>query len=66
VKEEQGCNHVICPRCHAHICYHCKKMFRGDEIYREHLGVDCPLSSDNFLNGEWSEFENVSLTECQT
>jgi hypothetical protein len=65
VKEEQGCNHVVCPRCHAHICYRCNKMFHGDEIYREHFGVDCPLSPDHFLN-DASEFEEDVLLECQT
>jgi hypothetical protein len=45
VKEEGGCNHVICPRCHAHICYHCQQMFHGESIYRDHLGSKCPLSS---------------------
>jgi hypothetical protein len=46
VKDDSGCNHVVCPRCHAHICYYCRQMFTGENIYREHLGVSCPLSSE--------------------
>jgi TRIAD3 protein (E3 ubiquitin-protein ligase RNF216) len=46
VKDDGGCNHVVCPRCRAHICYHCGRMFTGENIYRDHLGLSCPLSSE--------------------
>jgi TRIAD3 protein (E3 ubiquitin-protein ligase RNF216) len=45
IKEENGRNHVMCPRCHGHICYCCGKMFAGENIYMEHFGVSCPVAS---------------------
>jgi hypothetical protein len=54
VKEENDCNHVVCPKCLAHICYHCGEMFTGEDIYKEHLGLTCPLSSA-FVEQEWDK-----------
>lgn len=37
IEKDGGCSHVECIKCHAHICWHCKKMFPSSQKCYEHL-----------------------------
>ena len=40
IQKSEGCNHMECRSCRAHICWHCMKVFqRGPEVY-EHMNND--------------------------
>jgi hypothetical protein len=52
MKEEKDCSHIVCPKRSAHICDHCRGMFSGVNIYKEHLGIQCSLSAA-YAEQEW-------------
>jgi hypothetical protein len=34
IEKIDGCNHMTCESCGAHICWHCMKVFKaGNEVY---------------------------------
>ena len=34
IEKIDGCNHMTCKSCEAHICWHCMKVFKaGNEVY---------------------------------
>lgn len=33
IEKNGGCNHMVCPKCSAHICWRCMGVFAADEIY---------------------------------
>lgn len=43
IQKSEGCNHMECRSCHAHICWHCMKVFeKGSDVYghmtKDHQG----------------------------
>ena len=41
IQKNEGCQHMECQNCHAHICWKCLKYFRkSDECYN-HLAKEC-------------------------
>jgi len=44
IEKNGGCNHMVCPKCSAHICWRCMGVFPADGVYHHmelvHGGID--------------------------
>ena len=40
IEKTEGCSHVYCMKCHAHVCWVCRKHFNSSQTCYAHLGSE--------------------------